>query len=80
MKAIRRSLGLTTLEFGTAIGYQGNYNTIGVQIRRYESGARTIPPWISRLAWYMERYGVPPDWTIPPECNSRIPKETMPRI
>jgi transcriptional regulator with XRE-family HTH domain len=64
MKAIRRSLGLTTRELGAAFGYQGKPNTRSVAIRLYESGRRPIPPWIARLATLLGRYGCPPDWTL----------------
>lgn len=64
LKAIRRSLGLTTRELGAALGYQGKPNTLSVLVRRYECGDRPIPPWISRLAEMFGRHGVPPDWTI----------------
>jgi transcriptional regulator with XRE-family HTH domain len=47
LKAIRQALRLTLSGFGTALGYRGNKNTRSVQIRRLESGARPIPPWIA---------------------------------
>jgi transcriptional regulator with XRE-family HTH domain len=48
LKAIRQQLGLTLSAFGKAIGYKGNKNTLSVQIRRFESGAREIPHWTVR--------------------------------
>jgi transcriptional regulator with XRE-family HTH domain len=48
LKAIRQALGLTLSGFGKAIGYRGNKNTLSVQIRRFESGAREIPHWTIR--------------------------------
>jgi transcriptional regulator with XRE-family HTH domain len=48
LKAIRQALGLTLSGFGLAIGYKGNKNTLSVQIRRFESGAREIPHWTVR--------------------------------
>ena len=62
MKEIRRAIGLTALELGRAIGYQGNDNTIEVTVYRYEAGKREIPPWIARLIWYMDKHGVPESW------------------
>lgn len=62
LKAIRRQLGLSTKELGRALGYTGADNTISVQIRRYESGARDIPPWIERLAVMYGRHGIPSEW------------------
>lgn len=66
LKAIRRDLGLSTREFGAALGYRGKPNTLAVSIRQYESGAREIPPWIARLATMFAQHGVPPAWTIAP--------------
>jgi hypothetical protein len=43
LRSIRQSLGLTLSEMGKALGYRGNRNTLSVQIRRFESGARLIP-------------------------------------
>lgn len=60
--AIRRQLDLTLMEFGRALGYQGDRNTIQVAVRRYESGVRDIPPWIARLAEMYRRHGVPEDF------------------
>jgi transcriptional regulator with XRE-family HTH domain len=50
LRSIRQSLGLTLSQFGKALGYSGNKNTLSVQIRRFESGARVIPPWIALTA------------------------------
>lgn len=50
LRAIRQALGLTLSGFGKALGYSGNKNTLSVQIRRFESGAREIPEWIAKLA------------------------------
>lgn len=62
LKAIRRALGLTTRELGLALGYQGNDNTLSVQVRRLECGNRDIMPWISRLVQMYHTYGVPEEW------------------
>ena len=59
LKAIRNRLGLSVYAFARALGYQGNDNTVGTQIRRYETNARPIPPWIERLAVCYGRYGIP---------------------
>jgi transcriptional regulator with XRE-family HTH domain len=61
-KKIRETLGLSTERFGRALGYQGTYGTAARHIRRFESGARTLPPWIERLAAMYGRHGVPEDW------------------
>ena len=57
-KSIRKQLGLGTVAMGRALGYQGTDNTVSVQIRQYESGARPIPPWIARLAEMYGRFGL----------------------
>jgi transcriptional regulator with XRE-family HTH domain len=62
LKAIRQKLGLSTIEFGRALGYEGADNTVSVTVRRYESAGREIPPWIGRLAFLLGRHGVPRRW------------------
>ena len=59
--AIRKSLGLSTIQWGRAIGYTGTDNTVSVGVRRYESGARPLPPWIARLAHMYGFVGIPDD-------------------
>jgi transcriptional regulator with XRE-family HTH domain len=60
--AIRKSLGLSVVAFGRALGYQGTDDTVSVTVRRYEApNGREIPPWIARLARMYERYGIPFD-------------------
>jgi hypothetical protein len=68
LKAIRHRLGLSTIALGRALGYEGSDDTASVTIRRYESDARPIPPWIGRLAEMFDMHGVPAGWT------SRLPK------
>lgn len=65
LKAIRKGLGLTTLEFGRALGYQGNANTVSVQVRQMETDMKPVKPWIARLADMYRRHGVPAGWTDP---------------
>lgn len=60
--AIRQRLGLSLYDFGRALGYDGNRNTIQVAVKRYEAGGRDIPPWIGRLATMFDRHGVPADF------------------
>ena len=62
LRSVRQGLGLSVKEFGRALGYVGNDNTLSVQVRRYELDARPIPPWIARLAEMYRRHGVPPGW------------------
>jgi transcriptional regulator with XRE-family HTH domain len=62
LAAIRKRLGLSLVEFGRALGYEGNRNTVQVAVSRYEAGAREIPPWIARLAAMYAEHGVPPQF------------------
>jgi hypothetical protein len=61
LASIRKTLGLGTVAFGRALGYEGADNTVSVTVRRYESDGRPIPPWIARLADMYRRFGVPDD-------------------
>jgi transcriptional regulator with XRE-family HTH domain len=61
-RRIREDLGLSTEKFGRVLGYQGIYGIAARHIRRFESGARKLPPWIERLAAMYGRHGVPDDW------------------
>lgn len=58
-RAIRQRLGLSLVQWGRALGYAGNRNTLQVAVSRYEDGTRDIPPWIERLALMYSRHGVP---------------------
>jgi len=58
-RTIREDLGLSTERFGRALGYQGSYGTAARHIRRFESGARSIPQAICRLLEMFRRHGVP---------------------
>ena len=54
LRRVRRDLDLSCLKFGRALGYLGNDNTTSLTIRRYESGARPLPPWLaSRVRAYL---------------------------
>lgn len=66
LKAIRHRLGLTTTQLGRAFGYIGSDTTASVTIRKYESEARPIPPWLGRPARMFDMHGVPPGWTDAP--------------
>lgn len=59
MKAIRKRLGLSTIQLGRAFGYTGSDNTVSVTIRKYESELRPIPPWLARLMTMFDQHGVP---------------------
>lgn len=58
-KVIRKRLGLSTVEMGRALGYEGQDNSISVTVRRYESGMRPIPPTVTVLVDMFNRHGVP---------------------
>lgn len=61
LTAIRKRLGLSTYEFGRAMGYAGTRQTVKTQVHDMEHGRRPIMPWIARLATMYDRYGVPAD-------------------
>jgi hypothetical protein len=56
--AIRKRLGLSTVEMGRALGYEGQDNTVSVTVRRYESGMRPIPPTIAVLMGIYGSHGL----------------------
>ena len=62
LKRIRKALGLSTVEMGRALGYEGADNTVSVTVRRYESGMRPIPPVVAVLVGMFDRHGAPPEW------------------
>jgi transcriptional regulator with XRE-family HTH domain len=74
LQAIRKSLRLSAVAFGRAIGYVGTQGTVNTTIRRYESDARPIPPWIARLAMMFARHGIPPEFLAEPERPPQTPK------
>lgn len=59
LRACRKHLGMNAITFGAALGYSGDDESIGVQIRRYEAGRRPIPSWIERLALMYALHGAP---------------------
>lgn len=68
MKAIRKRLGLSTVQLGRAFGYVGLDNSISVTIRKYESGVRVLPPWLARLLVMYDEHGVKPEWLETPKA------------
>jgi transcriptional regulator with XRE-family HTH domain len=63
LKEIRTKLGLSTVQMGRAFGYSGTDVSVAVNVRKFESGGRTIPPAIARLArMYEKAGGVPEGW------------------
>lgn len=62
LKYLRGLTGLGVVEFGRALGYEGNDNTVSVTMRRYENDGRKIPPLVARLALFIAQRGVPGSW------------------
>jgi transcriptional regulator with XRE-family HTH domain len=58
LKAIRKKLGLSTVELGRALGYIGKDNSVSVTVRRYEAEMKPIPPTIARLVAMYGKHGV----------------------
>jgi transcriptional regulator with XRE-family HTH domain len=61
LKALRHALGLTTLQLGRALGYQGAPDTIKACVRRLECSQRTIPRDKDKLATMYAKFGIPLD-------------------
>lgn len=59
LNEIRTRLGLSTAQFGYALGFSGSKSNVSTTIRRFEHGDKPVPPWIARLAIMFDRYGVP---------------------
>jgi transcriptional regulator with XRE-family HTH domain len=58
LKALRHALGLTTLQLGRALGYQGAPDTIKACVRRLECSQRTIPHAQMLLAMHIAKNGL----------------------
>jgi len=58
MLVIRTGLGLTRVQFGLAIGYSGDRNTVNDVVRKYEQGNKPIPPWIATTARALDVDGI----------------------
>lgn len=57
-KAIREARGMSRVQFGNAIGYGGNYNSVDNAVKRYENGERDIPNWIATAARALDHDGL----------------------
>ena len=55
LRMIRRKLHLTKFEFGRLLGYQAERKPLVVLIHRLENGRKSIPAYIARLAWLIDR-------------------------
>lgn len=58
MQRIREGLGLTRVQFGNAIGYNGNWNTVNEGIKQYENERKPIPRWIAVTVRALDRDGL----------------------
>lgn len=77
LKAIRNQLHLTQSQFAGELGYGGSPRNNAGQIEDYESGEKTIPAYIARLAYMLlEHFNAEdshlPEW--PPSCAHLPPK------
>ena len=43
LRQLRRALGLGVVQFGYALGFKGNQNTVSVEVREMESGKKPVP-------------------------------------
>ena len=60
LAAIRKSLGLSTTQWGRALGYSGTDASVSASVRRLEARHDdAIPTTVGRLALMYDRYGVP---------------------
>lgn len=65
LRAIREALGVSTAEFGRALGSQAKDDkSAQVYVRRFESMGRSIPEGIARLALMFEAHGIPANYLI----------------
>lgn len=58
MARIREGLGLTRVQLGNAIGYNGNWNTVNELIKDYENSKRDIPNWIATTVRALDHDGL----------------------
>jgi len=55
LKTIRQRAGMGVVEFGRALGYVGNDNTLSVHVRAMEAGRRPIMPKVEVHAAWIKR-------------------------
>jgi hypothetical protein len=60
-RSLRYELGLSTLQWGRALGYEGIPNSVRSTISRYETGGRPIPRVVALLAKMYAHHGIPSD-------------------
>lgn len=66
LASIRKSLGLTSEEWGLALGYGRTAKSAGVSVRKLEmKHDRNIPETVARLALMLKFHGRPPhEWCV----------------
>jgi transcriptional regulator with XRE-family HTH domain len=62
LQRIRHNLGLSLVDFGVALGYEGNDNTLKTLLREYERDKKPVRRTALRLAEMFDRYGVPDEY------------------
>jgi len=55
LKTIRNRAGMGVVQFGRALGYTGNDNTLSVHVRAMENGNRPIMPRVEAAACWVKR-------------------------
>jgi transcriptional regulator with XRE-family HTH domain len=60
-RKIRAHLGLSMDDFAIELGYEGNENGNENTIARFETGKRPVPLAVAKLAWMMQKHGIP-EW------------------
>lgn len=66
-RAIRKSLGLTSAQWGQALGYGRTPESAGVSVRKLERKPdRAVPETVARLAVMLRLNGIPRGWTSEP--------------
>jgi hypothetical protein len=68
----RTAAGLGVVEYGQALGYQGNANTISRLIRSFEYGEKPIPEYIQRLCSMFWRHGIPREFLPEPSRDHNV--------
>lgn len=74
-KKIREQLRLSVVDFGAALGYLGNTNSIWVRIREFERGKRPVPESAARLALMFSWHGVPWRWRSAEQRRATTPED-----
>lgn len=71
-RKIRERLGFSLDGWAIELGYEGTQRGNRTTIKRMESGERPIPMPVAKLAWLLERAGIP---TWPPNLTAAPARE-----